>query len=86
MAYMHESTGWTREHVKGYSSNQKSGNRWQNWSAVGIPTVGMDAKQAIRTKAAGATIERRFHPFRRVKQGVYRARPLIRANLTKGMG
>jgi hypothetical protein len=45
----------------------------------------MDAAQAKRTMAAAASVERRFHPFRNVKSGVYRARAVLTANLTKGI-
>lgn len=78
-------TGWTADTVTGYTTSTKTGKRWQLHAAVAALTTGMSAKDAIRTKAAGATIERRFHPFRRVKAGVYRARPLINANLTEGL-
>jgi hypothetical protein len=78
-------TGYTLEHVRGYVTQPGKANRWRVSAAVGIPTYGMDDEQAIRTKAAGASIERRFHPMRRVKQGVYRSRPILQANLTKGL-
>lgn len=80
---MPSSTGYTREHVVGYTTSGKTGKRWGTWAAVGLPTNGMDARQARRTKAAGASVEKRFHPFRRVKSGVYRSRPIIQANLAK---
>lgn len=77
-------TGWSRDHIVGRTSSN-SGKRWGTWAVVSANTNGMDRKDAIRTKAAAATIERRWHPFRRVKSGVYRARPLITANLSKGL-
>ena len=55
------------------------------WAAVGAVTSGMSAKDAIRTKAAAATIERRWGPYRRAKSAVYRSRALISADLTKGL-
>jgi autotransporter-associated beta strand protein len=61
------------------------GGRWGTWAVVSANTAGMSAKDAIRTKAAAATIERRWHPFRNVKGAVYRARPLLTADLTKGL-
>ncbi len=78
-------TGWTTMHVLGYTTGRRSGKRWALWSAVGIPTEGMSRAQAIRTKAAAAGIERRFHPFRNVKSAVYRARALISVDLAKGL-
>ena len=78
------STGWTESHVLGYRTGQ-TGKHWAVWAAVGLPTTGMDAKTARRTKAAGASIEHRWHPWRRVKDGVYRAKALISANLTKNL-
>lgn len=78
-------TGWTAEHTVGYTTSAKTGKRWTSWAAVGLPTAGMSRKDAIRTKAAAASIERRFHPFRQVKQGLYRSKALLTANLTKGL-
>ena len=77
-------TGWSHEHIVGRTSSL-SGHRWGTWAVVSANTEGMGRTDAIRTKAAAATIERRFHPFRQVKSAVYRARPLITANLTKGL-
>ena len=45
----------------------------------------MDRTNARRTKAAAVSIERRWHPFRRIKAGIYRSRPLINASITKGL-
>lgn len=78
-------TGWTRDHVVGYTTSALTGKHWATWAAVGVPTVGMSRAQAIRTKAAAAGIERRFHPFRNAKGAVYRARAVISADLTKGL-
>jgi hypothetical protein len=77
-------TGWTRDHVVG-RTHSNAGSRWGTWAVVSANTRAMDRDKAIRTKAAASTIERRWHPFRRVKSAIYRARPLIRANLTKGL-
>lgn len=82
---MPHGTGYTRAHVRGYTTSRKTGKQWRTWAAVGLPTDGMDRAQAIRTKAAGASIERRFHPFRRVKSGIYASRPIIQANLARGL-
>lgn len=78
-------TGWSRDHAIGYTTSAQTGKHWATWAAVGEVTAGMDAKHAIRTKAAAASIERRFHPYRNVKSGVYRARALITADLTRGL-
>ena len=77
-------TGWSREHTVGRTESV-SGKRWGTWAVVSANTEGMDRKAAIRTKAAAATIERRWHPYRNVKSGVYRSRPIITANLTEGL-
>lgn len=77
-------SGWSRDRTVGRTSST-GGKRWGTWAVVSANTAGMSAQDAIRTKAAAATIERRWHPYRRVKSAVYRARPLITANLTKGI-
>lgn len=75
-------SGWSLAHTEGYVAWNK---RWSMWAAVGAYTLGMSAKDAIRTKAAAATIERRWHPYRNVKGAVYRARAVIGADLAKGL-
>lgn len=77
------SVGWTADHVRGYTTSPKTGKHWALWAAVGIPTTGMSREQAIRTKAAAASVEARFHPWRRVKSAVYRSRAVLSANLSK---
>ena len=77
-------TIWTADSIVGRTESN-SGKRWGTWAVVSANTAGMSKADAIRTKAAAATIERRWHPFRQVKSAVYRARPLIRANLTEGL-
>lgn len=77
-------TGWTAEHTVGRVTSL-SGKRWGLWLVVSANSAGMSAKDAIRTKAAAATIERRWHPYRRVKSAVYRSRAVISADLTKGL-
>ena len=77
-------SGWSWAHTVG-RTHSLSGNRWGTWARVSANTGGMSAKDAIRTKAAAATIERRWRPYRDAKSAVYRARPLITANLTKGL-
>lgn len=77
-------TGWSADHVLGRTTSV-SGRRWGTWARVSSFTGGLERTDAIRTKAAAATIERRWHPFRQVKSAIYRARPLITANLTEGL-
>lgn len=78
-------TGWTTQHAIGYRTSPKTGKHWSTWVAVGEVTAGMSRAQAIRTKAAAAGIERRWHPYRHAKDAVYRARAVVTANLTKGL-
>lgn len=77
-------TGWTHDHIRGRAESV-SGKQWGAWAVVSAFTADLGAEQAIRTKAAAATIERRWHPWRKVKQAVYRARTVISADLTEGM-
>lgn len=78
-------SGWSWAHTLGYTTSPKTGKHWALWAAVGAVTQGMSAKDAIRTKAAAASIERRWHPFRQVKSAVYRSRALISADLAKDL-
>lgn len=78
-------TGWSWAHTLGYTTSPKTGKHWATWAAVGAVTAGMDATDARRTKAAAASIEARWHPYRRVKSAVYRMRALLSADLTKGL-
>lgn len=78
------STGWTRRHVIGRTRSVR-GRRWQTWARVSVNTQGMTRRQAIRTKAAGASIERRWHIFRRE---TFRGRRIAKkayADLTRGL-
>ncbi len=75
-------SGWSYQHTKGITGWDK---RWGTWAAVQAYTKDLDKKDAIRTKAAAASIEKRFHPYRRVRSGVYRSRPIIQASLAKGL-
>jgi hypothetical protein len=79
-------TGWSYQHTKGYTTSGITGHRWQTWAAVTADTSWTkDKKPAQRTKAAAASIEKRFHPYRRVKSAVYRLRPVLSANLTRNL-
>jgi hypothetical protein len=75
-------TGWSADHVHGFTEWNID---WGTWAAVQAYTKGMSVKDAKRTKAAAATIERRWHPYRSVKSGIYRSRALITADLAKGL-
>lgn len=75
-------TGWSWAHTEGRRSGRK---HWATWAAVQAYTGGMDAKDAIRTKAAAASIERRWHPYRRVRSAVYRSRAVLSANLARNL-
>jgi hypothetical protein len=77
-------SGWTWAHTIGRTENYM-GKRWGTWAVVSANTNQMSARDAIRTKAAAATIERRWHPYRKAKSAVYRSRALIRADLTEGI-
>lgn len=77
-------SGWSWAHTRGRTVSV-SGKRWGTWARVSAYTADLGAKDAIRTKAAAATIERRWHPYRNAKRNVYRARPLLTADLTKGL-
>jgi hypothetical protein len=77
-------TGWSRDHVVG-RTHSLGGKRWGLTAVVSANTNGMDRTDAIRTKAAAATIERRWHPFRRTAGRARRARAVITANLTAGL-
>jgi hypothetical protein len=76
-------TGWTRSHVIGRAESL-SHKPWLATAVVSANTNGMSAKDAIRTKAAAASIERRFHPFRRTASAVRGSRALL-ADLARGL-
>ena len=78
-------SGWSYDHTVGYVKSGLTGKRWATWAAVGAVTAGMSKKDAIRTKAAAASIERRWHPYRRVKSAVYRSRSVLSADLARGL-
>lgn len=82
---MPEYTGWSHDQVYGYVDSPKTGKHWALWAAVASVTAGMSKKDAKRTKAAAATIERRWHPYRQVKSAVYRSRAIISADLAKNL-
>lgn len=77
-------TGWTADTVQGRTSSL-TGRRWALSLVISANTAGMDRKDAIRTKAAGASIERRWHPFRKTARAMRRSRALLVADLTRGL-
>lgn len=77
-------TGWTHDRVRGRTESL-SGKQWAVTAVVSTDTSGMSARDAIRTKAAAASIERRFHPFRRTTSAMRRSRAVLGANLVKGL-
>lgn len=75
-------SGWSWAHTIGRRKSQ-TGREWSLWAVVSANTAGMGAADAIRTKAAAATIERRWHPYRTSTRA---ARKAIKAlDLTKGL-
>lgn len=68
-------TGWTVAHTVGRTVGNQPWSTWMRVSTAGD----------VRTQAAAATIERRWHPYRSARRAVYHARPLITADLTKGL-
>ncbi len=64
--------------VIGYTTSVKTGKHWSTWAAVGV--VGSDS-----VRAAAAAYEGQFHPFRKVKSDVYRARAILSADLAKNL-
>lgn len=78
-------TGWTHDHIIGRTRAEmaRGGKRWVSTAVVSANTDGMSRKDAIRTKAAGASIEGRFRPFRSATYAMAaRARTV---DLTKGL-
>lgn len=77
-------TGWTAATVRG-RTRSLTGKRWLVSAVISADTSGMSRKDAIRTKAAGASIEARWHPFRKTASAIRRSRAVLSANLTKGL-
>lgn len=77
-------TGATYDRVIGRTSSL-TGRRWALSAVVSVNTDGMDRVRAIRHKASGASIERRWHPFRRTATAMRASRAVISANLTAGL-
>jgi hypothetical protein len=83
-APMPHSTGWSYQRTVGRVVSYQ-GKRWGTWAVVSANTNGLDRAAAVRTLAAASSIEKRFHPYRRVKSAVYRLRPVLSANLTRNL-
>lgn len=73
-------TGHTASTIRG-RVEALSGKDWRRHAVVSANTAGMGRAEAIRTKAAAASIEARWHPFSRVA----RAARKISRDLTKGL-
>lgn len=76
-------SGWSWAHTKGYTTSPYTGRHWGLWAAVNAVSAGMSTPDAIRTKAAAATIERRWHPYRNVARSGRQAMKTL--DLTKGL-
>lgn len=78
------STGHTVGNIVGRTKSV-TGKPWQVSAVISANTQDMSRKEAIRTKAAAASIERRWRPFRRTASAIRRSRAVLSANLTKGL-
>lgn len=76
-------SGWSWAHTLGYTVSPYKGTHWALWAAVNAVTAGMDRETAIRTKAAAAGIERRWHPYRSVRRVARRV--MATMDFTKGL-
>lgn len=81
---MPHATGHSRNQVVGRTKSL-SGKQWALTAVISESTAGMGKREAIRTKAAGASIERRFHSFARTARAVRSSKAVLSANLTKGI-
>jgi hypothetical protein len=78
------SVGWTSAHTVGRAESL-SGKSWWLHAVISANTDGMNAKDAIRTKAAASSVEGRYHPYRRTASAIRRSRAVLSANLTAGI-
>jgi hypothetical protein len=78
-------TGRTRDRTVGRTRAEarRGGKKWQVTAVISANTDGLGRRDAIRTKAAAAGIERRFHVFRSTTFAI-RAR-MQTVNLTRGL-
>jgi hypothetical protein len=84
MATMKEPTGWTLAHILGRTSSLR-GKAWQVSAVVSVNTFGMSRKDAIRLRASGASIERRYRVFRKVTNAIKRERKRVAEEVLKGL-
>lgn len=77
-------TGATRRRIVGRARSHR-GKPWRLTAVIGIPNVGMTEDEAIRTYAAMAAIERRYHPMRATSTALRGAAAVNRAELTRGL-
>jgi hypothetical protein len=80
-------SGWTTKHTIARTRSElaRGGRRWGLHMVVSANTDGMSRADAIRTKAAAVSIERRWHPYRRIASALRRARAFFTADITKGL-
>lgn len=77
-------TGFSARRVRGRVAST-SGKPWHRHAVVSAFTGDLGAKEAIRTKASSASIERRWRPYGRVARGARLVRPVLTANLVRGL-
>lgn len=61
------------------------GKPWALTAVISVNNSGFSARQGISLMAAAASLERRFHSFRRTASRLRSARAVNRAELTKGL-
>lgn len=62
-----------------------SGKRWALTAVISVNNSGFSRREGISLMAAAASVERRFHPFRRTASRLRSARAVNQAELAKGM-
>lgn len=62
-----------------------SGKRWAVTAVVSVRNRGMSKRQGTALMAAAASLERRFHPFRRTTSRLRKSRAVNQAELSRGL-
>lgn len=62
-----------------------TGKEWQVTGVVSVNTAGLGRSAAVAVRAAGSTLERRHHAFRRTTSRLRRARAVNQAALLEGL-
>lgn len=78
-------TGRTRSNVVGRTKN-RAGKRWAVTAVVGVLNEGFTQREAVSLMAGAASIEGRFHPFRRAAADIRRFRRDMEQHLLDGLG